>query len=767
MHSLQKQLIITLLSIFSLLPTLLYAQTGEIHGQVSNSQGEAIPYANVFLANSKLGSSTDLDGHFVIKGVPAGEHLLIAQFLGYERESRPLELKEGEVLHLKLQLKESDRLLQEVVVTGTMKEMSKKNSPVPVEVYTARYFENNKSPSVFESLQNVNGVRPQLNCNVCNTGDIHINGLEGPYTMIMIDGMPIVSGLSTVYGLTGIPTSLIERIEVVKGPASTLYGSEAVGGLINVITKKPGNAPLLSFDAYMSSWQEINTDLGARYALSPKVSGLMGINYFNYSHPIDNNGDNFTDLTLQDRLSVFNKLSFERSENRELNIALRYVYEDRWGGEMQWKPEFRAGDSVYGESIYTSRWEVLGNYHLPISGEKINLQLSANGHEQNSAYGSDLYLAEQRIAFAQLSWNKAIFEGHDFLLGAAYRYTYYDDNTGATYRIDSSGNKASSIQLPGVFIQDQIALNEHNTLLLGARYDYNSIHGNIFSPRVNYKWNSANERSILRLSAGNGFRVANVFTEDHAALTGAREVVFKEKLKPEESINVNLNLVQKFYTRKETFIGLDFTAFYTQFSNRIVPDYETNPNQIIYDNLKGQAISKGLSLNADVLFKSGWKVMGGVTAMDVSIEENGEKRQQLLTESFSGVWSVEYTLPQQGIRINYTGNVYGPMRLPLLGPLDERAAHSPWWSIQNIQLSKSINEHWEVYGGVKNLLNFTPAANSIARAFDPFDKKVQSDANGNVIATPDNPQALSFDPSYVYATNQGIRGFLGIKYTLR
>jgi outer membrane receptor for ferrienterochelin and colicins len=123
-----------------------------------------------------------------------------------------------------------------------MKPVSRLESPVPVEVFTARFFKSNPTPSIFEALQNINGVRPQVNCAICNTGDIHINGLEGSYTMVLIDGMPIVSGLSTVYGLNGIPQSLIERVEIVKGPASTLYGSEAVGGLINVITKKITNA---------------------------------------------------------------------------------------------------------------------------------------------------------------------------------------------------------------------------------------------------------------------------------------------------------------------------------------------------------------------------------------------------------------------------------------------------------------------------------------------------------------------------------------------
>ena len=144
------------------------------------------------------------------------------------------------------------------------------NSPVPVEVYSASYFKSNPTPSLYESLQNVNGVRPQLNCNVCNTGDIHINGLEGPYTMVLIDGMPIVSGLSTVYGLTGIPQSLVDRIEVVKGPASTLYGSEAVGGLINIITKNPLQANRFTADVFATSWAEVNMDLGGRFAIGKK-----------------------------------------------------------------------------------------------------------------------------------------------------------------------------------------------------------------------------------------------------------------------------------------------------------------------------------------------------------------------------------------------------------------------------------------------------------------------------------------------------------------
>src|SRR5690606_20414505 len=134
-----------------------------------------------------------------------------------------------------------DDTLEEIVISGTMKPVLRSESLVPVEVYTPTFFKKNPTANVFEALQIVNGVRPQVNCSVCNTGDIHISGLEGTYTFVLIDGMPIVSRLSTVYGLSGIPNSMIERVEVVKGPASSLYGSGAVGGLINIITKCPKN----------------------------------------------------------------------------------------------------------------------------------------------------------------------------------------------------------------------------------------------------------------------------------------------------------------------------------------------------------------------------------------------------------------------------------------------------------------------------------------------------------------------------------------------
>ena len=740
------------------------SQNNSLAGKISDGL-ENLPYVNIYIQNTKLGTSSNEDGYYQIKNIPSGTYKIVVSSLGYKTKTTEITFNknENEKIIQNFSLV-SDNSLDEIVVSGNLRPVSKSASSVPVDVYSKSFFKKNPTPSIFESLQNVNGVRPQLNCNVCNTGDIHINGLEGPYTFVLIDGMPIVSGLSTVYGLTGIPQALIQRVEVVKGPASTLYGSEAVGGIINIITKKPSNSPMLFVDSFSSSWEEINTDIGFKYNVSKKIQGLLGINYFNYQNIIDNNNDNFTDLTLQNRISIFNKLNIERRNNKLFTVAFRYVYEDRWGGETNWNKSFRGTDLVYGESIYTSRWETFGTYELPTT-ENIRLQFSANGHHQDSFYGTDSYKAEQLIAFGQLIYNKKIKKKHDLLFGIAYRYTTYDDNTFATSESDGETNKPSIIHLPGVFLQDEISLTNQHKLLIGARYDYNSLHGTIFSPRVNYKWNSKNNKNILRFSIGNGFRVANIFTEDHAALSGAREVVFEGELSPEKSWNANVNFVKKI-SINNTLISLDASGFYTHFNNRILPDYETDPNKIIYTNLNGFSVSKGLSLNSDISFPLGLTMNIGATLMDVSINENNIKKRQLLTESFSGVWSISYNLKKSRIKIDYTGNLYGPMKLPLLSELDPRKGESPWFSIQNIQITKNIGTSWEMYGGIKNILNFTPANNSIARSFDPFDSGVDFNSNGEAIATTNNPYALTFDPSYVYASNQGVRGFLGLRYTI-
>lgn len=750
--------------IIYLMVVILSAQTlaaATIKGTVLSSN-KAVEFAHVILKGTSKGTLTNVNGYYQINDIEKGSYVLMISATDYFKDSIQFTILDGDVLQFNFNLKESSKNLNDVTVTATMKETSVSVSPISIDIITPKLFEKNPSPSIFESLSMVNGVRPQLQCNVCNTGDIHINGMEGPYSMVMIDGMPIISALGTVYGLMGIPNSIIQRVEIQKGPSSTLYGSEAVGGLINVITKTPECAPLITFDIFGTTYQEVNTDLSVRYKLGSKINGLFSANNFHFDKKWDINRDNFTDVTLQKRTAVFNKFSYKHKSGKFSHLAVRYYYEDRWGGQLQWNPSFRGGDSIYGESIYTNRFEIIGVMPLRFFGQEYKLQYSFNKHQQNSAYGNTFFLADQKIGFGQITKNIEVGR-HDLLIGTALRYTNYDDNTIITQTKDTINpeNNPTITYLPGVFIQDEIDLNEKNILLVGLRYDYNTNHGNIFSPRANWKY-SINKNNTLRLGVGNGYRVVNLFSEDHAAFNGGREVVIVNDLKPEQSWNGTLNY-SIFKKLRKGYTTIDANVFYTHFSNKIVADYFTDYNKVIFDNLEGYGINRGIGMHIQWAFQIPVKLSIGATYADVFVmkrDSTGDlfESVQIQTPKLTSNFVVSYTFEKIKTNVDITGNVYSPMLLPVL-PNDFRPEYSPWFCLLNAQVTKEIKSKWQIYFGCKNILNFVPKEAAIMRPHDPFDK--------NVNDLIENPNGYTFDPGYNYAPIQKARLFFGVRLKVK
>ncbi len=720
--------------------SLLSAQDAFLIKGNIKSEGEPVSFAHVYVKETKMGVSADAFGSFSIEVANPGTYTIMFSAVGYKLNKQIVEVgPKIDNSNLKMEMNRSEEMIDEVVVTGTMKETFLKDSPIKVEVLSPRFLEKSPVNNVVEALQTVNGVQEQVNCAVCGTNDIQINGMDGPYTLVLIDGMPIVSALASVYGFNGIPNSLIERIEIIKGPASSLYGSEAVGGVINIITKDPDHVSNLFFNTFLSSHQEFNLDVGTSVKLGKKVTGLISSNYYQNQLRIDDNGDNFTDIPLNRRLSVFSKIRFQRAKQRKSSLALRFYTEDRFGGELQWQPSNLGGTEVYGENIKTNRAEVLGTYQLPLK-ENIRIDYSANYHDQFSYYGDTHYDAEQAIGFANFIWDKAK-EKHNWLLGGTLRHQYYDDNSVAT-------PSAEHRFIPGLFVQDEYKFSKTQSLLLGGRVDHHRNYGLVPAPRVAYKVKPG-EWTTVRLNAGRGFRLVNLFTEDHAALTGARNVMISNELKPEQSYNANLNL-NHVYVLGNSMGTFDMDLFYTYFTNKIIPDYDTDPNLIIYDNLEGNAVVRGMSASIDQNVGNNLKLKVGATYQDVYEYvqmENGalDRTYQLFVPKLSLTFANSYTWKKRNVTFDWIGRVVGPQQLPEFDEPFRRPTTSPWFTIQNFQITKKFeNKGLQIYGAVRNIFNYTQPSPLIA---------------------PEAPFGDAFDTSYAYGPLQTRRFVIGIRYS--
>ncbi|MDZ7695099.1 MAG: carboxypeptidase-like regulatory domain-containing protein [Balneolaceae bacterium] len=347
-----KSLLIHLL-LFCASAGSVLAQTGQIKGYVTSSDGPVVG-ANVGIQELQIGSSTDSEGYFTIKRVPAGIHRVRISAVGYTTLTHQVTLQEGETRELEIRLTPSTLELDQVVVTGTMRETFVKESPVKVAVVKpARLQQGKTSSNIMDLIGNVSGLSTQLNCGVCGTNAIRVNGIEGTNTAVLIDGMPIMDALASVYGLNGISPSIIDQVEVIKGPQSTLYGTQALGGVVNIITKNPELTPTFIADLYVKNTQESSINL----AVSPKAGRFKGFvsgNFDRMENFFDRNDDTFNDMAKRTSVALFGKGTLEglNGENR-LTIATKLYREDRTGGVKTFTDDMRGSNQVYGESIYT------------------------------------------------------------------------------------------------------------------------------------------------------------------------------------------------------------------------------------------------------------------------------------------------------------------------------------------------------------------------------------------------------------------------------
>ncbi len=649
--------------------------------------------------------------------------------------------------------------LKETVITGTYKELRRENFAIPVEIYTADYFQTNNVYNLQDAIRMISGMQANIDGAIDGAADIEINGMEGTYALVMIDGAPITGGTGNLYGLMGIPMSIVDRIEIIKGPASTIYGTEAVAGVLNVITISPERGAKVAVDARLSSYLENSIDFAACFK-EGKANGLFSASVYNMNHRWDFNNDNFTDIPLQNRIALFNKWTFRNKFQKVSSVFGRYLWEQRTGGELQYRRNMRGTDERYAETITTNRLELMGNFALPIRKTDLNLMFGFSNHSGNAFYGQTKFNHTERNGYVQMVYDNKVGKISDLMLGVVYRFNYYDDNLLTTFDTTAGRNRNKPLvnHFPAIFLQDMIHVNDNHEILAGARLEYNSYFTNVaFAPRFDYKYMSTNKLNEIRFGIGTGFRTPNVFIDDKYAFTSGRSIELSENLKLETAYGTHLDYVRK--VKNERFQAMiQSRLFYTFIMNMVEPEIDFEKNVVEYENENAYGMNFGLNVMADFKFKipltfyTGINILGNFIFEKEEDEDEWEWERPINSPYLNAVFGVQYTFAKVGVTIDWNGLLNSPMRMNVQEN-DPRSEYSPWYTIQNIQCTKRFKNGIEIYGGINNLFNVRPPQ-PIMRPNDPFNRNVGADG-------------LVFDATYNYAPNQGVRGFFGIRYVLR
>lgn len=739
-----------------------------IEGRVTSS-GDPVPLASVGVESTTTGTAADLHGRFQLELGKGGGYTLVVSAVGFRTAREKVFVESGQTVIVTIELDESIYDTGAVVVTGTLREIGIKDSPVKVDVLPAAFLQSTPSANFMDAIERVNGLYQQIDCGVCYTNNIRINGIEGPNTAVLVDGMPIMSSLASVYGLNGISPMLIKQVEVIKGPMSTLYGSEALGGVINIITKNPATAPSLTVNSFSTTHSEIATELAAvPIRQRGNVNMLLSGSLFHVGKYHDNNGDAFSDRPLETRVSLFTKatttddMGFERS-----SIVAKVYHEDRNAGVESFLNNYgalRGSDQFYGESVRTRRAEFFGATRLALG---IDLQFAASTHYQDSWYGPTHFEASQSDGFLQAIWTPRetlnIPDEHDALVGIALRGQRYDDDTAATGSYDEGGqplsNQPDTRVIPGVFVQDDWRISNTVRLLGGYRMDLQPDYGFIGSPRLAVKW-SPRPSTQIRTNAGTGFRVVNLFTEDHAAYTGGRATVVAHDLKPERSVSFAGGITHTLHGIGEP-MTVDLDVFWTRFSNKIEPDYDT-PGEIRYANLDGTATTRGLGVQIQGGVARGLRYTLGGTLMDVFTRVDGTRNDLEFAPSFQATVGVNWSLTRN-LAIDYTAQVVGPMALPEFDESTRLAyrratgatlrRRSPTYAIHNLQLTRDVDvdRDWrlQAYAAIENAFGYRQSSPLV----------------GYYDGVPGFGD--TFDTSYVYGPIEGVHLGIGLRLTRR
>ena len=549
-----------------------------ITGHVVEKGSElSLPYATVLIVETGKGTVTDAEGYFRLKDIAPGTYTIKVQTIGYGTQTKKITVSDDFTVDVHFLMEEETILTDEVVVSANRNETSRKVAPVVVNVMNNKLFELVNSTDLAKSLNYQSGLRVENNCQNCGFPQVRINGLEGPYSQILINSRPVMSALSGVYGLEQIPTNMIERVEVVLGGGSALFGANAVGGTINIITKDPINNSF-QVGTTMSNlngkvWEQ-NVNANASLVSSDNSYGIAVYQSYRNRNPYDADGDGFSELGKLN-MNTFGLRSYYRpTQFSRISLEYHTTNEFRRGGNNfnlqphesdiceQTKHIINSGGLTY--DVFFNEYKHKLSVYGSVQHTDRNSYYGA-GKDLN-AYGTTDDLTAVGGAMYVGNFDKVLFSPATFTGGLEYQYNYlHDIMTG--YNRDLK----QDVKVASAYAQNEWKMDKF-ILLAGFRLDkHNLVDDVIFSPRINALWKPS-EKVQGRLTWSTGFRAPQAYDEDlHVAAVGGEAMIIKlaDNLKPE---------------RSNSFSGsVDWSANFGHFqSNLLVEGFYTMLNDVFY-----------------------------------------------------------------------------------------------------------------------------------------------------------------------------------------
>jgi len=644
--------------------------TASIKGKVIDvNSNEPVPYASVALEGSAMGAVTNFEGEFVIENVPMGHYHVIATCVGYKLVTKECDLKGGKHASLEFKITEDFIGLDQVVVTADRNNIQRKDAPVVVNSISTKLLEQTSAATLADGLVFSPGLRVENDCNNCGFSQVRMNGLEGPYTQILVNSRAIFSGLAGVYGLEHIPANMIQRVEVVRGGGSALFGGNAIAGTINIITKDPISNSFkagvkygaigVGADDAGSVANDVTADFNASVVSEDHKSGIFIFGMSRNRGDWDANDDGYSDLVKIENLSAGLRAYHRFTDLSKLTIEYHVVDEYRRGGDNldlkaheanvaeEVSHKINSGGLTFDQYLNTERTNRLSVYasgqvidRKSYYGAKITEGKDEEGNTviynparpDYSAYGQTDDIAISTGAQLFTKSENLIFAPADITLGVENVYNslkddklgyfdpYKNENIATTVIADQTSNTI------GAFAQSKWDLGSVK-FLLGVRMDSykikNSADGSdysnsVFSPRANVLFNMS-KAAQLRMSYARGFRAPQIFDEDlHIEASQARRITHKlaDNLKEETSNSYTLSWdYTKSFGKVQTYFLAE--GFYTQLIDPFKNDYQTsenNPTELVAVRENGpDAKVKGINMEFKLAPSYKWDFQMGMT----------------------------------------------------------------------------------------------------------------------------------------------------------